>query len=323
MTVEVLRYGHVPGIRLDAGQTVPLDHGELRAVPFEEWCSFVGRHVERSKRPYERNQPVFYVDTVVGDADPGFDALEAEVPHFRQQLSRLHTALIYTLATALPNPLQSTRYLLCPAIRERERDLGQRDIEWMIYGASDRPAPIPTFEGEMLARMLARLETLDYGSQTPELLHVLDVMKMLAEPPLQQRDVVMHATMALEDVLNPDADRPLGKTFARRGAVITAHEHVGVAKGEEIFRALYRIRSKCLHGEDPSPALDDLTSKHTDAMMIVFRACFGVGQVMAQYMDRYGRDGALPTMIRDVDAVDDAAGFTRFQNGLQRPWFHS
>ena len=249
--VELLRYAQVPGVHIAESRAYPVAGGELRVVPFDEWAPFVGRDVRQSERWYQRTAPVFYVDRPPLDGSEEVD-LEADLLEpFRRVVTRLHRVLTFVLRRPLPDPAESTRYVLVPESGQRFRDHGPRDIEWMIYGALDDPHPIGDRAGQALAGCYETFEALEEDGRRDPIDRLLDVFSLAAEPGLGPLDLMLHGVIALEEIVNPDGETPLAEHFARRVALVTARRWDDVDAMRDRFRSLYRLRSSMIHGDAP------------------------------------------------------------------------
>ena len=322
MQWETLRYAHLPGVRLE-GDSVRVAGGEVRHVPFEEWAPFVGRHVERSERHYRDGRPVFYVDRLTID-DEGGDGrgleLEADLlMPFREVVSRVYAAAMHVLRVSLPNPLHSTRYVLVPESKQRFRDPGSRDIEWMVYGATPDPVPLDHRAGEALARVAARLQDLAYGPGTPQLRRVFDTFELAAAPGLEAVDVLMHTVIALEDMLNPDGERPLADVFARRAALLVARDFQVVPEMEGLLKDAYRTRSRLVHGKDPTGAIEAIEAHGVDPLALVYSVAHSATDALASCTRLQPGDPAQ--FIRaTLDTVNDQASYEEMRGVIPREW---
>lgn len=322
MQWETHRYAHLPGVRLET-DTVHVAGGEVRHVPFEEWAPFVGRHVERSERHYRAGHPVFYVDRLAID-DEGEDGqgLELETDllmPFREVVSRVYAALMHVLRVSLPNPLHSTRYVLIPESKQRFRDPGSRDIEWMVYGATAEPVALGDRAGEALARAVTRLQGLAYGSETPQLQRIFDTFELASAPGLRAVDVVMHTVIVLEDVLNPDGERPLADVFARRSALLVADDYQAMPEQEGLLKDMYRIRSRAVHGDDPTGVFEMVEAQGVDPVRLVYSLGHSVTDALAACTGR--QDGDPAQLLRaTLDAVTDQASYEEMRTVMPWEW---
>jgi hypothetical protein len=322
MEWETHRYAHLPGVRLER-DTVPVAGGEVRYVPFEEWAPFVGRHVERSERQYRAGQPVFYVDRLtIDDEGENGQGLEVEADllmPFREVVSRVYAALMHVLRVSLPNPLHSTRYVLVPESKQRFRDPGSRDIEWMVYGATAEPVTLGDRAGVDLARAVTSLQSLGYGSETPQLQRIFDTFELASAPGLKAVDVVLHTVIVIEDVLNPDGKRPLADVFARRGALLVTDDHQAVSGLEGLLKDIYRIRSRAVHGKDPTAVFEMVQAHGVDPVRLVHSLGHSVTDALAACTGRQASDPAQ--LLRDtLDAATDQASYEEMRDVMPWKW---
>ena len=211
--LEVLRYTHIPAVALAGDESIQVASGVLRTVPFDEWATFVGRDVSMSESRYTGVAPVFYADSFM--LEPSEDGVyDIDQVALTDLSSRLQLALMLISGWPLPDPNQSTGYILLPEERRRIRVPGPRDIEWMVYPATDNPLVI---DGSMpLAQVESTLERLDASGHGSEVARLFDVHSLVFDGQLAHTELITHAVMALEDVINSDGKRPLGDVFASR-----------------------------------------------------------------------------------------------------------
>ena len=322
MQWETLRYAHLPGVRLE-GDTIRVGTGEVRNVPFEEWAPFVGRHVERSERYYRAGHPVYYVDRITID-DEGEDGQGLEVEAdllmpFREVVSRVYAALMHVLKVPLPNPLHSTRYVLVPESTQRFRDPGSRDIEWMVYGATPEPVPLDHRAGEALARAAAQLKDLAYGPGTPQLRRMFDTFELAAAPGLEAVDVLMHTVIALEDILNPDGERPLADVFARRAALLVAGDFQAVSDLQGLLKDAYRTRSRSVHGKDPTGAVEAIEAHDVDPLSLVYSVAHSATDAVAS-CSRLQPGDTAQFVRATLDTVTDQPSYEEIRGVMPGDW---
>jgi hypothetical protein len=131
-----------------------------------------------------------------------------------------------------------------------ERRFGPAQRESLLSRYSTPPDPIDANAAEVLAWNLRRLETADWGDRRHVALQFIDAMTLLLTDGTPLDDALVFLVSALENLLNPDADPPLGKVFGARCAAWFAENPEQRASDLAAFRAAYNVRSSTLHGTD-------------------------------------------------------------------------
>lgn len=304
-TLETRRYAQIPGVAMARAEAIPVASGELRIVPFEEWLTFVGRDVRRSESRYTRLAPVFYVDSSLLELD---ETGELVLDLFELPLvtRRLQLVLMLLSGWPLPDPAQSTGYVLLPEEGSRFRVPGARDIEWMVYPATETPLVI---DGSMpIADVMSEIERLDAAGQGTELARLFDVFPLVFDGQLSHAELITHAVMSLEDVVNPDGKEPLGEVFAARLDLLS----LGVP-GESEFRQAffgdyYRLRNRILHGGEAGEALRRISerlSEPADALRLAVEVLTDVARLLLGFA--FDDAATAPSelllgVLRDVDS---------------------
>lgn len=235
-TLETRRYAQIPGVAMARAEAIPVASGELRIVPFEEWLTFVGRDVRRSESRYTRLAPVFYVDSSLLELD---ETGELVLDLFELPLvtRRLQLVLMLLSGWPLPDPAQSTGYVLLPEEGSRFRVPGARDIEWMVYPATETPLVI---DGSMpIADVMSEIERLDAAGQGTELARLFDVFPLVFDGQLSHAEQLVFSMLLCGpgDLIAPHHTTIVGRSStgwnARRPPDRSASRFLAVTFGED------------------------------------------------------------------------------------------
>jgi len=131
-----------------------------------------------------------------------------------------------------------------------ERRFGPAQREWLLSRGNLPPTLMCSEDANRFASSFQRLVDADWGRQHYDALQFVDVLTALFTPGTPIQEAVVLLVSSLENLVNPDADGPLGRTFATRCAAWFAENEQQRQSDEKVFRILYEARSSILHGND-------------------------------------------------------------------------
>ncbi len=141
-----------------------------------------------------------------------------------------------------------------------ERRFGPAQREWLLSDYAREADTLTAAQMQAFSAWYALLLRAGWGTRRAAAVRCVDVVTAMGRPGTPLHEIVVLLVAALENLVNPDADRPLGETFARRGAAWFAETPAERPRDHAHFRRLYGVRSDILHGGDPAEALRALAA---------------------------------------------------------------
>jgi hypothetical protein len=278
-------YAHVPLVAFEGVEQIELTAGAMVTLPFGVWHTLDGAFPDEDRR-YERTAPLFFraqypVDHF--DESAVGDVFEAVLDDFQQRSGRAHLALLLATPGRIPEPAFSATYVKRWATGQYVRRFGPFEREAILFGDRERRAWVIT-PGEVAAivradALLAREDCLltDRGC-----VRALDTLRLTARPEYSLQNGFVLTTAAIEALLNPAAERPLGGVFARRAAALFGDVERDPDEARTFFKQVYSVRSELMHGGNPSQAIEKLGMEPA--------RCFYLGRaLLAQALMRFAR----------------------------------
>ena len=139
-----------------------------------------------------------------------------------------------------------------------ERRFGPAQREWLLSQYDSPPDPIDGDAAGRFAASLQRLEAADWGHRRHIALPFADALASLLTPGTPLPEALVLLVSSLENLLNPDGDRPLGQVFAARCAAWFAETAEQRESDVVLFRAAYDARSSIVHGSDAARSMRKL-----------------------------------------------------------------
>jgi hypothetical protein len=139
-----------------------------------------------------------------------------------------------------------------------ERRFGPAQREWLLSQYDDPPDLIDGDAAGRFAASLQRLDTADWGHRRYIALPFVDALTSLVTPGTPLPEALVLLVSSLENLLNPDGDRPLGQIFAKRCAAWFAETAEQRESDDGMFRAIYDARSSIVHGSDAARSMRKL-----------------------------------------------------------------
>lgn len=324
MAAMVECYAHIPGIQLAGAEDFPIGpYYNLGHLPFEDWLALEDPAMIFYERRYRQNMPVFLKGAFELEGQPDEDLLAQEVQTpFRSDAARLSTALLFTLwDPSLPDPLRSATYFRIPgedaSYTANVFGLNERDLLLTSY------AQLPELDSVLLTHLDAKftkLFAIQAGEGTPEIMRVVNAVKVGFEPGMGLLDMIVHFVAAHEDILNPKGDRPLGRTFGERAGLFFCPDFKDLARWQRLFELLYEARSDALHGRPVDQQLEEIQQLVTDLYRFLFfhsyQTCCHLAYLASDGLTLgAGLVGPLKTT-----GAPSAARFARFKEKLHLDW---
>ncbi len=193
-----------------------------------------------------------------------------------------------------------------------QRRFGPAQREWLLSGYAAEGQVLSVRELQTFALHYGRLGQADWGQRRAAAVRCADVLTLMAAPGMQLHEAVVLLVAALENLVNAEANRPLGETFARRCAAWFAENPEERVRDQVCFRQLYAARSDILHGGDPGDALQALAvaTANPDAKglqaWLHLHAWLAVDWLVAWYARHPEDDGAATVFQRAVAGAASA-----------------
>ncbi len=256
-------YAHLPGVALQSSRELSFGAGKLAHVPFDEWHQ-LDDAFSFNESHYKQSRPVFYT----GEADFPED-LDIAREFIHKSIHMLYLAfLLEQEVPLLPAPEMSVTYLRIPRVIDDntpagsyyEREIGPFEREWIVFERSGRT----TFDDARLSSVrwaYSQVAAFDPDNAFSGVAAGLDTLELTARPEFwwhnEGIDLIngfVHCMAALEHILLPSHDEaPTGMkltpTFGQHAAVITKASRKDLQQRAKHFSALYRLRSRLVHGE--------------------------------------------------------------------------
>ena len=139
-----------------------------------------------------------------------------------------------------------------------ERRFGPAQREWLLSRYDTAPDPLDGDAAGRFAASLQRLDAADWGHRRYIALPFVDALTSLVTPGTPVPEALVLLVSALENLLNPDGDRPLGQIFGTRCAAWFAETAEQRESDVALFRAAYDARSSIVHGSDAARSVRKL-----------------------------------------------------------------
>lgn len=282
-------YAHIPLIRLEGVERVDLPEGDLVTLPYGVWQQLDGGGSDAPGH-YEKTAPVFFRAQVpIGGPEDEFsekqvgEAMYGILRVTRDLCCQLHQALLLASPELIPGPELSATYLQRWATGQHMRSFGPFEREAILFG--HREGRMCTMDAAKVETFLSVCDLLRNGGalrEDRESQRALRVLQLTARPEYASRSRFVQCVAALEALLNPSGDRPLGDSFARRAAALLGDTTRDFSEGQAFFRGVYAVRSELIHGGDSVGELARLGLDET--------RCFFYGRVfLCEALLRFAR----------------------------------
>jgi hypothetical protein len=267
--MKVRWYAHLPGVVLEESEKVTIGLGQLVYLPWSEWRQ-LDDAFPFGDREYERSRPVFYT----GEASLPED-IDSALDQVRDWVRLLHLAfLLHPETPLLPAPQMSVTYVVIQplgdtAVNTRvRRFIGPFEREWVIYGGGRIKYEFDDTKLAGVRQAYKFLADFDSNNAFSGVEAGLSTLELTARPDFYSNarlsnsmwvvtpiNEFVHCMAALEHILLPAKDEApaamrLTPTFGQHAAVLTAGaSRDDMQEESETISALYRLRSRLVHGE--------------------------------------------------------------------------
>lgn len=298
-------YAHLPGVTLAGLDEVVFAQGRLTCLSFDDWQQLDGAF-RWTASTYEQSRPVFYTWQTDSpeDQDPGVEVSEWLPP--------IHLAFLLAPNTPLlPDPRMSAIYVRTEFSAASQiaaagigfqtvRLIGAFEREWIVFG--NRTSAI--FDRPAIAQVNSLWRFLSVSLQHtlyPGIDGCIQTLRLTAHPEFwwpshewddQQLNAVnsfVHCVGALESILVPGkGERPGHKTitqlFGEHAAVLADSSRDDLQRRTLLFSAVYRLRSRLIHGELGIADLDDSEHLQLKIARPLLRSAILAGLALGQTM---------------------------------------
>lgn len=321
-------FSHIPGVQLEMLPEVIIGACSLMALSFDEWLSLEDPAFGCQQGRYERANPVFFKRSFALDGEVDDERLVTDVQnHFLADVQRLSFAILFTLWNPkCPEPSRSVSYFKLAEAGLTKRILGLNERE-LIFIPDDNKA-LELAHIQRITNIFRRLTEADVGEDTPEILRVIDAVRISAEPDMNVLDVITNFVAVHEDILNSAGDKPLGPTFARRAGRLFCPRFDQLPAFQSFFETMYAIRSDMLHGREVSAERLEKLNQSLSKGIILFlffksyETCCQLS--FLKYNHRTIEEG-LAVLLSELDQVrdDDILMFDRLKQKLFLTWLET
>lgn len=305
-------FSHVPMVRLPEGvDEAPLCGGILARVPFQLWAR-LDRGASAHEDGFRKTAPVFF-RADFGETDevgPG-ETLRWAWEEFDRDLYTLYVLLLLTTMARLPEPDLSKQYYFDPdlgSLTPRDAVLG---YEAVAYAYTADPLVLSTSLLDSLEDRAASLREAGWLFALPEIGYVRDVLFTVSRPEFSSRDDVVFCTTALEALLVPEPTRGVTRAFSRRGGALLSTGFAGREAVARLFGALYDLRSRLVHGDDPSAsaaALAEMLPSVPPAVVPRYLLCNSLWKIFRLAGADRAAFESIPAFARRLDAAYTDSG---------------
>jgi hypothetical protein len=300
---------HLPGIGIAPGTERPLPDGSsIVSLSTADWLALEDPAMEFHVRRFEKHPHAFYRMPIADAGEPPKLSAEA-MRGVVEVLNRVSLVTLLTWYSVLPHARVSIGYVRWKDAKAVVEMYGVAEREWLLGVIDHDTLPLEGASAERFDRLYAHALAVRAGRETPQLTRLAEILRAAAVPGTELADLVCNFTAVHEDLVNPTADRPLGKTFAARLARFHCDRPEAVPGFERFFTQLYDCRSQVLHGAGGSEALahlGDNISDHDAARWLRLLTFLGLERLLT-WGTRSGRAGAALGEIAD-DLRAAAAG---------------
>lgn len=254
-------YSHIPMVGVpDDVEPIELLEGLLGRLPSPVWLELdasAAAHLEG----FERTGPVFFQaafgETEDNDLDTTFRWAWQE---FDRDLYLLYFALLLATGARIPEPDLSKQYYHDPEPGSATPRDAAFSYEAVAYCPPGQQIPL---DARLLQSLPSRIEAVRRGGHIlalPIIQYLRDTLFTLARPEFTDHDDAVQCTAALEAVLVPEPTRGITRVFARRGASLIGHLFQDPGGAPLLFAAVYDLRSRIVHGDNPLAVLEKLAA---------------------------------------------------------------
>ena len=139
-----------------------------------------------------------------------------------------------------------------------ERRFGPAQREWLLSQYDVPPTPVDADAARRFAASLQRLDAADWGHRRYIALPFVDALTALLTRGTPLPEALVLLVSSLENLVNPDGDRPLGQVFGTRCAAWFAETAEQRESDVAMFRAMYDARSSIVHGNNAARSIRKL-----------------------------------------------------------------
>jgi hypothetical protein len=252
-------YAHLPGVSLIGLHRFDIGRGHITHLSFESWRK-LDSSFSFSESHYKHSKPVFYAEQTNVSEDP--QLAEKEIMN---SINLLHLSfLLGPEAPILPSPHMSAIYLKRKSSDSgsayRSMHIGDFEREWIIFG-NKIDFKFNKKRLSYVQNMYEFLSKFDQDKAFSGVVSGLDTLILTTLPEfwwfhrsLNSVNAFIHCMAALEQILLPAKEEPshrinLTTTFGQNAAVCISPNRNTLKEQEKMFSALYRLRSRLIHGE--------------------------------------------------------------------------
>ena len=185
------------------------------------------------------------------------------------------------------------------------RRFGPAQREWLLSQYAAAPDTIDAEAAGRFAASLQRLIAADWGQHRYVALQFVDALTALWTSGTPLHEAFMLTAASLDNLVNPEGERPLGKVFGARCAAWFAETATQRQSDEELFRAAYDLRGSFVHGNDPD--------RYTRKFM---KAIGGDGDEDLRVWTRQIAWLAIDWLVAWFERVPDDTSGTKFRESL-------
>jgi hypothetical protein len=310
----------LPANSPQANLSIPLSPGALVTLPFDRWLQLEDPAAEFLESRYVHAAPVFFHRTLDFPADE--ISMEDDIlPVLRDDYERLSIALLFVFADAVRTAaIPSVIYVSSAGSSATMREFGTTERELLFHTPSEFLLLAPP-QLAVLRVAYSRLLSINAGSATPGILRLVDVIRLMARPNLNEEDAIIHFVSLQEDLQSSGGRAHmgrLGETFARRAALLYSPSVDAVPGFQRAFHDLYSLRSAILHGEDAGERVQAFGQKLPNGIadflfFLTYRCSCHLGFLASKGSDL---SSSLSELIHQIDSLPVSSTTLRVPNGI-------
>jgi hypothetical protein len=256
----------MPQVGLPEAQKFFVNYGSLDTIDFDNWAMLEGHGALEWQNYYD--SPRTFFNLILRDGQPFPHGLLSREPD--QHLASSADFAWYLLALSarvfIPHPGLSASYVVMMVGDDRQ-------IVHKLRGYCDndllRQGPRLFLRPEDAAPLQANASKLHLSAGHNQIVDRLlaPYRRLVSVDPDPSR--IFSLVSVLEQLLNPDGNEPLGRSFAARlvAFVATSDDPAALERGYELGRRLYDLRSCVIHGGGVSKCMGRLLDVFGDAMV--------------------------------------------------------
>jgi hypothetical protein len=237
----------------------------------------------------------------------------------------LDAALIFGAGTVRgPSVTQSAAYIRPEGDNRVTRSFGPSERELIFFDDTDI-AELTRDGAVTTHRIFSKFCRIAERSDFQEILQIAAAIRVGFHPSAERTDAVAHFVAVQEDIFNLGGRARFGEQteiFTRRATALYCREPARMEVYQSIYRYLYRIRSRVLHGGDSDALLGELEGRMgANILQLLFSTSFVACNHLAFVAHRFGSiEKGMRQLITEDRLPQDPVALAKFQEQLEPDW---